>query len=76
MDNKYKTMTGMQSDTYFTGKYYPKLSAYMVSQRKESKGMWLYIYSSNQYRTQKRFKQSIMERHSFGDHVKLKIKKG
>jgi hypothetical protein len=66
------TQTGMQSDTYFTGKLYRKLDAYCLN----SNGIMFYICSSNQYRTHKSFKQSILERHSFNEKAKIIIKKG
>lgn len=71
ISNYYKTMTGMQSDTYFTGKLYNKLDAYF----KHRSGELIYIASSNQFKTQKRYKHYIREMHNI--HLEnLKIKRG
>ena len=75
MNNHYKSQTGMHTDTYATGKLYDKLDAYMESQRPESKGVLIYMCSSNQFRTQRRFKAWLREHKSFGEHVKLVTKK-
>lgn len=67
LTNYYKSQTGMHSDTYFTGKTYPKLDAYI----KCVDGEIMYLYSSNQYKTQRRFKESIKERHTIAEGAKL-----
>lgn len=67
----YMTQTGMQSDTYFTGKLYPKLDALFI----DKDGVVSYICSSCQFKTQRRFKQSLLERKNY-DHGTLKIVKG
>jgi hypothetical protein len=68
----YKTMTGMQSDTWLAGKFYPKLNAYLQL----ANGDMLYICSSCQYKTQRRFKQCLLEEKSFAEGSKLIIEKG
>lgn len=73
--NEYKSACGMHTDTYFTGKTYDKLDCYMQLQRQESEGALLYICSSNQFKTQRRFKQWIKEYKSFASDVKLIVRK-
>lgn len=73
LTNYYMTMTAMQSDTYFTGKTYPKLDAFIQN----GKGAEIfYLCSSNQYKTQRRFKECIRERHTLTDNAIIIIKKG
>ena len=68
LTNHYMTQTNMHSDTYFTGKTYPKLDAFIQN----SKGAEIfYLCSSNQYKTQRRFKQSIKERYSLVEGAKI-----
>jgi len=71
ISNTYKSMTGMQSDTYLTGKLYPKLNAYLQL----ANGDMLYICSSNQYETHGRFKASLFERHTFVEGSKVLIER-
>jgi hypothetical protein len=73
ISNHYKTMTGMQSDTYFTGKIYPKLDAFIQNGKGEE---IFYLCSSCQYRTQKRFKESIRELQNIAHNAIIIIKKG
>lgn len=73
LTNHYMSMTGMQSDTYLTGKLYPKLDAY-IQNGKDAE--MFYLCSSCQYKTQRRFKASIRERHSLADNAIIIIKKG
>lgn len=70
---QYKTLTGMQSDTYFTGKLYQKLDAFVQN------GIGaeiFYLCSSCQYRTQRRFKESIRETYNLSDGAIIITKKG
>lgn len=71
LTNHYMTMCGMQTDTYFTGKLYAKLDALFIT----DDGHTFYIGSSNQFRTQKRYKQWLCEIKNY-DHGTLKIVKG
>jgi|HubBroStandDraft_3_1064219.scaffolds.fasta_scaffold34316_5 hypothetical protein len=73
LTNNYKTMTGMQSDTYFTGKMYPKLDAFIQNGKD---AQMFYYASSNQYKTHKSFERSIRERVSLREDAIIKIKKG
>ncbi len=72
LTNYYMSQTGMHSDTYFTGKTYAKLDAYV----RNSEGEIVYVCSSNQYKTQRRFKESLRERHSLAEGANLIIKRG
>ena len=49
----------IQSDTCITGKLYPKLDSYVVLQRKECKGSMVYFGSSNQFKTQKAYREYL-----------------
>lgn len=61
-----------KSDYYLTGKLYPKLDAYFVSYSEESYSAMMYIASTCQYRTQKRFKQYIREIYNIDlKHIKI-----
>jgi len=63
ISNHYNTQTGMHSDTYFTGKLYPKLNAYLKLKDDD----FVYICSSCQFKTQRRFKRSLMEQYTFAE---------
>ncbi len=72
ISNYYKTQTGMHSDTYFTGKLYDKLDAF-VQNGKDAE--IFYLCSSCQYRTQRRFKQSIKEQYNLAPNAIIYTKK-
>ena len=71
ISENFKTLCAMQSDSYFTGKLYPKLDAYF----KNNEGDWFYLGSSCQFRTMKRYKQWLCEYKTYA-HGNLKIVKG
>ena len=62
-------------DTVKKGELYQKLDALMISQRPESKGVAIYLGSSNQFRTMKGYKDWLMAQPAYS-HLKLKIVKG
>lgn len=68
LTESFKTLCAMQSDSYFTGKLYPKLSAYF----KNNDGIWFYVGSSCQFRTMRRYKQWLNEYTPYA-HGSLKI---
>lgn len=70
----YQSMTAMNSDYYITGKLYPKLDAYLYV-REGDDMRTLYIGSSCQFRTQRRYKQWLLERHTFVNDSVIKIVK-
>jgi hypothetical protein len=63
------------SDYYKTGKLYKKLDSYMISKRGESFGSEIYWGSSNQFKTQKKYKQWLLSQNDW-NHLTFKIKKG
>ncbi len=65
----------MRSDTNMTGKLYPKLDSYMISQRPESKGVMIYCGSSNRFKTQKAYKAWLLNQDRW-KHLTFKIVKG
>ncbi len=65
----------VQSDYQLTGKLYPKLDSYMVLQRKESEGIEVYLGSSNQFKTQKKYRDWILSQPQWS-HLKIKIMRG
>ena len=65
----------METDYYNTGKLYGKLDAYMVSKRKESLGSEIYWGSSNQFKTQRKYKEWLLSQKDWS-HLTFKIKKG
>lgn len=65
----------IQSDYYKTGKLYQKLDSYMVSQRIESKGTEIYWGSSNQFKTQKAYRNWLLSQENW-KHLTFKIRKG
>jgi hypothetical protein len=65
----------MRSDYQESGKLYSKLDAYMVSQRQESFGAEIYWGSSNQFKTQKKYKQWLVSQPDW-NHLTFKIRKG
>lgn len=69
----YKLMTGMAiPDTHFTGKLYPKLDAFIQN----GKGAEIFcLCSTNQYKTQKKFKQSILEGYNLASNAIVIVKK-
>lgn len=67
LTNHYMSQTGMHSDTYYTGKTYPKLDAFV----KNSSGDVMYICSSTQYKTQRSFKRSLQERYTLAEGAQL-----
>lgn len=72
----YRTQTGMiQSDTWLTGKLYPKLDAMFISKRPESYGVAIYIGSSNQFKTKKKYKAWLLENYDYA-HLEIKIERG
>ena len=60
---------------YISGKLYKKLDSYMISQRPESKGVMIYLGSSNQFKTQKSFKDWLLKQDGWS-HLTFKIVKG
>lgn len=73
LTNHYMSQTGMHSDTYATGKLYAKLDAYVQNGKGNE---FFYLSSSNQFKTQRRFKAWLRERHSFRDDAIITIVKG
>jgi len=73
ISNYYKSQTGMHADSYYTGKVYPKLDAYIQHGKN---GEVFYLCSSCSYRTQKRFKESIRERSGIRQDTIITIRKG
>lgn len=65
----------MKSDYQETGKLYPKLDSLAVLQRPECKGVEIYLGSSCQFRTQKKYKAWLLNQEEF-KHLKIKIVKG
>ena len=61
-----------QTDTYFTGKIYPKLDAYFL----DAKGEYQYMCSSCQFKTQSGFKNWLANKYDAPNTRHLKIKKG
>lgn len=61
-----------QTDYYETGKLYPKLNAYMTSRRTESFGVVIYMGSSCQFKTKKRYKNWLLEQYP---NLDIKIEK-
>lgn len=68
------SLHAIKSDYQLTGNMYPKLDCYMISQRPETFGVEIYMGSSCQFKTQKKFKQYML--HVYGEHLTLKIVKG
>lgn len=54
---------------------YPKLDAFMVSKRVESKGILIYWCSSNQFKTAKNFKLYLSRKQEW-KHLTFKVMKG
>ncbi len=71
LTESFKTLCTMQSDTYFTGKLYPKLDALLLN----SEGEIVYVGSSCQFRTMRRYKQWLCEYKNYC-HGDLKIVRG
>lgn len=65
----------IRTDYQVSGKLYPKLDSYMISQRLESYGSEIYWGSSNQFKTQKAYKAWLLKQPDWS-HLKFKIVKG
>jgi len=65
----------MQSDTYKTGKQYPKLNAYKISTRQGSINAWTYFSSSVQFKTAKSY-ESYLRNEYLGVPVIWKVTRG
>jgi len=65
----------IQSHTYHTGRLYPKLDSYMVSQRPECKGVKIYMGSSCQFRTQKAYREWLYAQPN-NAHLKIIVCRG
>ena len=63
-----------KSDYWETGKLYPKLDAYAFSEELESWGALIYIGSSNQFKTQKAYKNWLAS-HPRYKHLTFKIRR-
>lgn len=72
LTREYMSATNMHSDTYYTGKMYPKLNAFIQNGKGEE---IFYICSSCQYKTQRRFKQSIAERYNLNENAIIIVEK-
>lgn len=74
LTNQFKSNCAMHTDTYLTGKEYPKLDSYIISKERGSLGQLFYLGSSCQFKTQRRYKEWLKEYH--GVNIKIIIKKG
>jgi hypothetical protein len=68
------TNTFNQTDTYISGKLYPKLDAFMISQRPESKGVLIYWGSSCQFKTMKAYKSWLLNQEKWS-HLTFNIRR-
>lgn len=73
MRPEYLTACGMRSDTYFTGKLYPKLDAFI---RNGKDGELFYYCSSCQFRTHKSFNNFLVNTVALAHNAIITIKKG
>lgn len=58
----------IKSDSYLTGKFYQKLDAYILNNKTELE----YLCSTNQYKTQKRFKESLRDKLGTTNNIKIR----
>lgn len=63
----------IKSDYELTGKLYDKLDAYLISHRPESEGVYIYMGSSCQFKTMKKYKALLLA--AYGDHLDVRIVK-
>lgn len=62
-----------KTDYWETGKLYPKLNAYILLGEGGLNEEYIYVFSSCQFRTQKRFKEYVSTKYP---RHKIKIEKG
>lgn len=64
-----------KSDYQKTGKLYPKLDSYMLSDSGVSKGNWLYMGNSCQFKSMKAYRHWLLLQPKYA-HLTIKIMKG